>query len=127
MDSKKYNDIRCHVCLQYFNLYEVQKSKVVGCPNCKTLVPPLQVINDGYIKINWQELRVLATYARRWAMTFSPDKKGNVDAVIALENTITGIAKFRPRNAAPLLADEEVKEPPSKHLPIKSPYFNGGY
>lgn len=107
MSLEKKNDMRCPVCQAEWNLEETMKAGNKSCPNCHTMLQPLKMIHDGYIKANWQDLRVLAIYARRWAAMFD-DTPGNQHAILALEVIIDNLKKHRPKDSLPLLPDNEV-------------------
>ena len=96
------NDLRCPVCLLEWNLAAMQAAGVIGCPSCHTKIQPLKISEDGYIKINWQDLRVLAIYAQRWSITFDLQNGGNRDALRALQNILNNLRNYQPRNAQPL-------------------------
>lgn len=97
------NDLRCPVCLFEFNLAAMMAAGVRGCPSCKTSLQPLKISEDGYIKVNWQDLRVLAIYAQRWSITFDLANGGNRDALKALQNIIANLKRFEPKGAQPLV------------------------
>ena len=122
MELKKNNDIRCVVCGAEFNDYELKKLHIKDCPNCHTQLNPMLISQDGYIKINWQELRVLVAYASRWITRFDTKIKGNEDMIKALGSTIAKLEKYRPKTGVPLFTKKDL-EIGKKALPIKSPYF----
>lgn len=99
---------RCPVCLFEFNMESMAKMGVKGCPHCKTQLQMLGMNQDGYFKANWQDIRVLAIYARRWAAMFDMTNQGNVDAVKALANIIQGLSKCQPAGAPPIVPPNEV-------------------
>lgn len=135
---KKTWELMCQVCLHE---YDVAHQKVLGvCPFCGTKLEPMVNAQAGYIRIHWQQLRVLAIYAQRWTMHFDTGKRGNRDAVQALKNIINHLSQFRPRGAEPIVPPEEVqvqttlaktadapenleREPDGS---VKSPYFEKG-
>lgn len=121
MDSFNKNDLRCCVCLSEFRLADTQKLTERKCPNCGTQIPPQMINEDGYVKLNWQDLRVLAMYSRRWATMFDLTKSGNRHAITALENIINKILPFQPKTAKPLLPPTEVIviDKPQEQLPQK--------
>lgn len=123
MNLKNNNDIRCPVCLVEFNHYEIKRA--TECPNCHTQVGAYMKVNDGYIKINWQELRILVAYSIRWMATIDMTKRGNRDMAIALNNIILQLNKFKPPYGLPIAINEENKQAVAGR-PILSPYFNGG-
>ncbi len=122
MERQTKNEVRCAVCLKEFLL-----KKTKECPNCKTEIHPLLIKEDGYIKINWQDMRVLSTYAVRWATCFDLTKKGNADAAKALSNILVNIKNFRPTGAEKLVDEndkivERNMENQEKDGGIPSPY-----
>ena len=123
------NDIRCAVCRAEYNSEALRKSRIKDCPHCHTLVPPLKMAHDGYFRANWQDIRVLATYAQRWAIRFDTDKKGNCDAIQALENIIRALDAYQPKGGESLwikateflsIVDERKAR---KLVGIPSPYY----
>lgn len=124
MSSKNYNDIRCSVCLTEFKLQTIQGSGAKTCPICHTMIEPLFIANDVIIEINWQSLRVLATYSKRWSKKIDQGTQANRDMVQALENILTQLKHYRPLSALPLITAEKEKE--AVRLPMRSPYFNRG-
>ena len=113
-------DSRCPICGTLFNKYFTEKAGTEGCPMCKTMIPMLKVNQDGYIKINWADLRMLAVYAQRWARRFDMTKKGNFDSVRRLENVILTLEHFKPQGADSLI---ELNEPVDPSSPTPSPYY----
>jgi hypothetical protein len=97
------NDLRCPVCLLEFNQAAMMAAGVKGCPGCTTALQPMKVSEDGYIKINWQELRTLAIYAQRWSITFDLKNGGNRDSLKALQNILAGLRKYEPIGGQPLV------------------------
>ena len=97
------NDLRCPVCLAEFNQAAMQAAGVKGCPNCHTTLQPVLIAHDGYIKINWQDLRVLAIYAQRWSITFDLTNGGNRDSLKALQNIINKLRAYEPKGGPPLV------------------------
>ncbi len=83
--------------------------------------------HDGYIKVNWQEMRVLVIYAKRWAMAFDLANRTNQDAVKALNNIVLHLEQYQPKGAETFVTTdiaggvEAVKAIQPKGIP--SPYF----
>lgn len=96
-----------------FHLESVRKLGYKACPQCQTALPPVLLKNDGYIKANWQDMRMLAIFAKRWAAHFDTTKKGNRDAVVALDNICRRLESFRPGGAEPLLGRNDQMQKPS--------------
>lgn len=105
---KSHSDVRCPVCLAEWNQREMMHHGVKGCPYCKTALAPLKVEQDGYVKLNWQDLRVLTIYSMRWTSVFDLTNQGNVQALKALQNIIESLKKYQPKGGAPLVLQEEV-------------------
>jgi hypothetical protein len=57
--------VRCIVCESEFSGKEIEG--VDRCPNCGDDSVPCSIDQDTTIKINWQELRILAVWAVNWA------------------------------------------------------------
>jgi len=116
------NDIRCSVCLREFNTAQLKSEGLFNgtCPICGTGIKPHKMAEDGYVKVNWQELRVLAIYARRWADTFDRRPLGNLQAITVLENILKRLERYKPPGADPLDGTPKVNP---KELPLPSPYF----
>jgi hypothetical protein len=117
-DGKK--DIRCAVCLGEFFSEEMIEKKVDTCPTCGTTIKPVKISQDGYIKVNWQDVRVLAIYSQRWAKGFNLDTKGNVDSKIALDNIINKLKAYKPTDGGDL--DPEYQKDTTENG-IPSPYY----
>lgn len=103
-------DRRCPVCRAEWNekaIREAGGGRVCPNPECGTVIEPLNTDYDGYVRINWQDLRVLAIYARRWSMLFDMTRKPNQDAVKALFTIIEGLKKYQPKGAPPLVPNED--------------------
>lgn len=101
-------DMRCAVCTAEFRADELKLAGVKACPNCGSTMAPLKVSQDGYIKINWQDLRTLAIYAKRWSGVFPTNSKGNRDALLALQVILKALEKYRPKDAMPLVPIDDV-------------------
>lgn len=102
-------DVRCPVCLKEFNQANLQHAGVKSCPFCKTSLQWLDIAHDGYIHINWQNLRVLAIYAQRWANMWDMSKPGNMHALQALENIFKHLAQYQPASSPPLLLQQDAR------------------
>ncbi len=101
------NDFRCPVCLVEFSMPTPKEESSAGCPFCKTILRPMLTRHDGYVNINWQDLRTLAIYSKRWASLFDLAKKGDQDSRKALENIIDKLKKFRPVDAELLTPERD--------------------
>lgn len=122
MESPKNNDIRCSVCLREYNLYDQQQLGTIGCPDCRSIIPPLFLIHDIHVRVNWQDLRILATYSKRWVTQFDMTLKGNQDMVKALENILQKLQQYQPARTVPIVIQDETKVD-KKTIPLRSPYF----
>lgn len=110
VDQTKHNDIRCPVCLSEWNLADVTAQGHKNCPQCHTPIMPMKISEDGYVKLNWQDVRVLAQYARRWTVFFDRKNKSDVDAIIALNHIVAKLQMCMPKDALPLFPQHEVIE-----------------
>lgn len=117
--KKNNNDIRCVVCHFETTTQKIKQASTTKCPNCGTEVPPMHIVHDITLNINWQELRILATYSKRWIAQFDLKKRGNRDMVQALENIIHLLSHYRPLRTLPIV--DPNKE--AINLPVVSPYF----
>lgn len=112
----KKSDIRCQVCLLEYHSSDVIQQGLKACPNCGTMLPPQLIAEDGYVKVNWQELRVLAIYAKRWSQIFDLNIPADREYMQALQNILGKFEKYRPRNGQPLTLPNDTvvisREPP---------------
>lgn len=63
--SKDPTTVRCILCESEFTDIEIEG--VSCCPNCGDDSVPCSIDQDITVKINWQELRILAVWATNWA------------------------------------------------------------
>jgi hypothetical protein len=112
-------DIRCAVCRAEFVSSLLKENQTKECPVCKTLIPPLKIADDGYVMLNWQDIRVLAIYAQRWAGRFDMTSKGNVDSIQVLKGIVEHLKIYQPKTGGTLDA-ELIAE---KEIGIPSPYI----
>jgi hypothetical protein len=124
MDPIK-KDIRCAVCKSEFVSAVLNATKEQSCPICRTTVPPLKINQDGFIKINWQSIRVLAIYAQRWAETFDTSNPANREYIRALKNIINELEIYRPKTGKDLNPAQELPANKEGQIdkPMRSPYF----
>ena len=120
--TNKKNDIRCPVCLKEFFHGDITEEGK-PCPNCKSRTGFEILEHDGYIKINWQQLRVLVAYSSRWLRQFDPNKQGNPDAVKAFNNLVERLKQYQPEGGLPIIVDEDEAKIDKTNTPVKSPYF----
>ena len=104
MEHQKGKKYRCPVCLEDFDT--IRKSKPYTCEYCGTRIPPLETALDGYIRVNWQDMRVLVIYARRWASMFDLTRRGNQDAARMLGNITGQVKTFRPQDGEKIEDDK---------------------
>ena len=141
--SNKKNDLRCPVCLHDFSSAELRVTNPDGilCPRCHNEVRMRLVTEDGYIRMNWEDLRLLCIYAERWASQFDLTNKGNQAMVIILGNIIRQLNKSKPagslfltnpddpvviansKKVANLGTIARFKPPRDKPNGIRSPYY----
>lgn len=102
---KKKKEWRCAVCTaEYFT----NPTGNIACQNCGTKIPPLRVAHDVTVKANWQDLRVLAIYAKRWSHIIPADTKANRQALEALNVVLKSLEKYQPKGAEELNIKNEV-------------------
>jgi len=93
--------VRCVICGQTYNLKDVLKAN--KCPDCSTVLPPLNPELDVTITLNWEELRLLAQWAENWGIDVDPlDHASQAFAAIMYR-----LSQYRPPEAAPLTILEE--------------------
>lgn len=80
------------------------------CPSCHTAIMPMKIRDDITIKLNWQDLRVLAIYAKRWTTFFDLTKKDDQDCMKAFNRLIEKLLMYQPPNSLPLTIENEVVE-----------------
>lgn len=105
--DKPKKDLRCPVCYGEFTLSEVQGRD--RCKLCKSPVPMLIISQDGYIRVNWEDLRVLVTYSRRWSGHFDMANEYTRMMVFALDKIIDNLRSFRPEGAKLIMDAREEK------------------
>ena len=120
------NDIRCMVCRSEFVEDVLKQNKEQTCPICKTSIKPMRIQNDGFIKVNWEEIRLVSIYAQRWAEKFDKTNPANMEYLRALRNIIDRIQLYIPRGARNLDPVEQVPRDKDGKLTkaIPSPYLN---
>lgn len=102
------NDKRCPCCQAEWNSNALKASGLKGCPHCRTVLEPLKVIEDGYVHLNWQDLRVLVLYAKRWSKIFDTNNRTSLDAIQALNNIIAKVQVHRPETGALLIPEQDI-------------------
>lgn len=114
------------VCQSEFELAVLKERNEQTCPTCKTRMRPMRIANDGYIKINWEEIRLMAIYAQRWTEKFDKTNQGNMDYIKALNNIVSKIQLYQPKTSMSLDPKEEVPKDASGKITkaILSPYYN---
>lgn len=108
--------VRCIICGHEPESTEGLK----GCPKCGTTSVPLDSQHDREVKINQWELRLLCTWAERWAM-----KGGNEKDQASMSKVLRAIGdrlyKQLPDNAILFLSDE-IKELKKEHPGTKTSF-----
>lgn len=113
------NDLRCPVCLCEYNFKALAHQGIKQCPSCKTVLQPLLKRHDGYIQVNWQDMRTLAIYALRWSKIFDMNKQGDKDAHKALHNIISNLARFQPQGAPQIVPEKDAVYEGMKRLEVQ--------
>lgn len=104
----KKSDSRCQVCNAEWNSFALKQSGLRGCPNCKSLLQPMKIEEDGYIHVNWQEVRVLAIYANRWSQIFDLNTKITDEAKVVLHNILHKLETYRPEQGDLLIPRNDI-------------------
>lgn len=104
----KKNDMRCPACLAEWSKASLKMAGLKGCPHCKTVLEPLKIAEDGYVHVNWQDMRVLVLYAKRWSKIFDMSNRVSNDAVMALDNIVKNIQNHRPESGALLIPENDI-------------------
>lgn len=104
--------IRCIKCYSEFADDEVQGH--VCCPNCQSPGIPASISEDFDMRMNWQELRILAN----WAMNYAIGQPNfPTDSIDALRNMIRRWEqKYRKEDWPALTLAGEVAEIPGAKL-----------
>lgn len=110
-------DVRCPVCLAEYVSAHFKQPFIPQCPFCKTVIPPMPLRHDGWVKLNWQELRVLAIYAQRWSTTFDLRLRGNLEALRVLQNILHELRQYQPKDAPPIVPSMNVVYLEGHHHP----------
>ena len=137
MEPQK-KEIRCSVCLNEFTQIEADPRLLACCPVCGTKVKPQRIEFDVDTRINWDDLRMLATYSMMWMIRVKKNPiKGNErinkDAERALDNALVRIATFKPKDGQSLidrrivsiLKNGEPMNGEKKEEGVPSPYYFG--
>ncbi len=119
MPIPRKSDLRCPVCLCEYSFIAMANSGIKQCPSCNTVIQPQQMKFDGYVKMNWQDLRTLAVYAKRWSRIFDLSKKGDMDAARALENILANVRQYRPAGAEALVPSSDESNKPLRKVDVK--------
>lgn len=77
------------------------------CARCESTVPMLVISQDGYVHVNWQDLRVLVTFARRWSKHFDMTRDHSYFTVMTLDRIINDLREYQPRGAKDLMDETE--------------------
>lgn len=76
------------------------------CPSCGTHATMEFVALDVTGPINWDALRLLATWAEEHSKSFPPESRAHIE----LDVLLTNLRKLRPEGGLPLTLSEEVSE-----------------
>lgn len=102
------NDVRCIVCLTEYDSREaVRINSHPCCPNCKSGFIPMKIQHDGFIKVNWQELIMVMTYAVRYTKTFDTSHIMARDARRAIKQIYERLEKSKPIGEHPLVEPKD--------------------
>lgn len=82
---------------------------------------PVAIAHDGYVKLNWEDVRTLCIYAQRWADQYDTSNLENLDHVRTLKNIVDSLKIYQPKNSEGL---DPVKDPIREQdgKGVKSPY-----
>ena len=105
----KSDDMRCTLCSKEWNDVSAHAAGLHGCPYCKTMVQAQKISEDGYIKVNWQDLRMLSIFATRWSKLFDMRFQVNIDALAALQNIISKLEKYQPKGGGVLVPADDIE------------------
>ncbi len=103
------NDVRCIVCNHEYNIANARSKGVSGCPKCATVINAMPIPHDGYIKVNWEEIRMLALFAQRWTSLFDRTNQGNKDTKRAIERICKKLEERKPKTGYTLI-EETMKD-----------------
>lgn len=127
-------DRKCMVCGAEWIHMNAVKNGYHLCPVCNTQVSPMPKEYSGYMQINWNELVLLATYAKRWSKIVIPNDELSVHLVMALNNILNKLKKYKPPNAPDLYPEndtvkievetsEKIELKPDQSGKILSPFY----
>lgn len=106
------NDIRCPVCGWQGNHTIALELKLQRCPNCGSQQSPLKLSEDGFIKTNWQDIRILCIYAQRFCATFDEKHPANKIAIDTVKRIVGEMAQYQPKgnpaNLDPMLGNKDI-------------------
>lgn len=95
---------RCAVCQHSIEQWE-RRGKI-GCPKCGTMRELLLVAEDGFVRVNWQDLRLIIELAYktvdRTSMHMIKEKREVRDEIIAFEQVVRNLTRFQPRGSRAL-------------------------
>lgn len=120
--------LRCVLCRFEASKEEVLKYPpgIIGCPNCGTKLNPMKIEHDIEVSLNWQDIRLLAIYAKRWTTVFDKNNLSEKQSIQALDDLIARLAKYQPEGAQPLTVPKEIEIVITKeggNGSIPSPYY----
>lgn len=119
-------DIRCPQCGHQGEWQYVMQLN--QCPSCSTRQFPLRIAEDGFIKTNWHDIRMLCIYAQRFCATFDESVLGNKTAIETINRIVKEMSRFQPPNAPdlnPALDHPQIAKDIAdrKQGDLKSPYL----
>lgn len=85
------------------------------CPNCNTNVMPMNIVHNGFIEMNWAELVMLCTYAKRWTKVITPDSETSIHLLMAFDNIMKRLEKYRPDGMPALFPEKDDVEIKVEH------------
>lgn len=97
MQPNQKNDARCTACL-----HEFSKLQFGRCPQCNSVLAPMALHEDVTITINWQHIRMLATYSMNWSKQLNAEHPVNRECIKALHAIVELLHKSKPAGAAEL-------------------------
>ena len=122
-------DIFCIVCGAEFEERTIPAG-MWHCPHCSTVISPAYKKYDGYIRINWRELSMMARH-------IDMIKIANPDSILkdghkALDNILAKLKTFKPQGAPDLIQENGPRMhitlnthdiPSTNDQSIPSPYY----
>ena len=92
--------LRCIVCGSEMSS---EYSRQWKCPICGTIVAPAWIKHDMFLKLNWQDIRLLVLYSKSWSNILDRSDPVNNDADKALESIISKLRVYQPADGLPMV------------------------